>query len=120
METSLCEGDNMSERLRYKNAFNCKKCPMRNDEEGCPMWWEIPWENQETGEIKMQKGCILSQRIGLPIVQSIVRAAHVASEHTSKMRNDFYKSVGLLIACAQKGLCIEGEEPKQIEEHGSS
>jgi len=67
------------------------KCPKHSDIEngGCPCWWEMPFENEQTGEIKIQKGCILSQELGLPIVQSIVRAAHVASEHSSKARNSF-------------------------------
>lgn len=69
-------------------AFNCMldKCPENNQ---CPCWWEIPWENEQTGEIKINKGCILSQEMGLPIVQSIVRAAHLSSEHASVARNSF-------------------------------
>lgn len=73
-------------------AFNCimdEKCPKHNEMEqnGCPCWWQIPWENTETGEQTVKSGCILSQEMGLPIVQVIVRAAHVSSEHASKARN---------------------------------
>lgn len=75
--------------MQFKNAFKCKNCPESSNRDGCPCWWEIPWENAETGEIQMRKGCILSQDIGLPIVQAVVRAAHIASEHASVVRNSF-------------------------------
>lgn len=69
--------------------FDClfDKCP--KDQEQCHLWWEMPWENQETGEIRFKKGCILSQEMGLPIVQSIVRAAHVSSANASQANNTF-------------------------------
>lgn len=81
-------------------AFNCmmdEKCPKHNDIKngGCPCFWEMPFENDETGEIKIKKGCILSQEMGLPIVQSIVRATNVSSEHASQMRNGFEKLASL-------------------------
>lgn len=79
------------------SAFQCilDKCPRHNDEGngGCHLWWEIPWESSETGEIVTRKGCILSQELGLPIVQSVVRAAHTASEHSSVARNSFEQGV---------------------------
>lgn len=76
--------------------FDCMldKCP--KDPEKCHLWWEIPWENQETGEVEFRRGCILSQEMGLPIVQSIVRAAHTASEHSSVARNSFENGVNVL------------------------
>lgn len=78
-------------------SFQCifEKCPRHNDEEngGCHLWWEIPWENNETGEITTRKGCILSQQMGLPIVQAVVRASHTASEHSSVARNAFENGV---------------------------
>jgi hypothetical protein len=82
--------------IMYKNAFNCKKCPQKNDSDGCPCWWEMPWENQETGEIKTIKGCILSQEMGLPIIQVLVRSANVASEHASIVRNSVESGFGVL------------------------
>lgn len=69
--------------------FDCMldECP--RDTNKCHLWWEIPWENHQTGEVTFKKGCILSQEMGLPIVQSIVKAAHQASEHSSVARNTF-------------------------------
>jgi len=73
--------------------FDCifEDCPQ--DSNKCACWWELPWENEQTGETKIRKGCILSQEMGLPIVQSIVRAAHVSSEHASQARNTVNDSV---------------------------
>ncbi len=70
--------------------FQCilDKCP--KDSEQCHLWWEIPWENKDSGEISFKKGCIMSQQMGLPIIQDIVRSAHISSEHTSKLNNTMY------------------------------
>jgi len=68
-----------------------EECP--ESPKKCHLYWKIPWENEQTGETKVRKGCILSQEMGLPIVQSIVRAAHVSSEHASQARNTVNDSV---------------------------
>lgn len=41
----------------YKNAFNCKKCPMSNGPDGCPAWLELTMKNEMTGEVKVVKDC---------------------------------------------------------------
>ena len=94
--------------------FQCilDKCPRQNGENGCVCWWEMPFENEETGEVQVRKGCVLSQEISLPIVQSVVRAAHVSSEHASKARNSFEKGFEQLnelaaIAVDQQGKLLE-------------
>ncbi len=43
--------------MNYKNAFKCKKCPQSNNENGCPMWWEIIETNTETGKERVRKAC---------------------------------------------------------------
>lgn len=76
--------------------FDCMldECP--KNPEKCHLYWRIPWENQTTGETAIREGCILSQDMGLPIVQSMVRASHVASEHSSVARNTFENGVNRL------------------------
>jgi hypothetical protein len=68
--------------------FDCifDECP--ENPKKCHLYWEMPWENTETGEQTIRKGCILSQHMGLPIVQVIVRSAHTASEQSSKVNNN--------------------------------
>lgn len=43
--------------MNYKNAGKCHKCPQRNDEQGCPWWWEYVQTNIATGEEKVVKQC---------------------------------------------------------------
>ena len=93
--------------------FECifDQCP--KDPEKCHLWWEMPWENQETGEVRTRKGCILSQEFSLPIIQSIVRAAHVSSEHASKARNSFDSGFEKLNTLARQAL--ELQQQRSIE-----
>lgn len=44
--------------LKFKNAWNCKKCPETAEQpNGCPMWWEMVMTNDVTNEKKLEKGC---------------------------------------------------------------
>jgi len=99
-------------------AFNCmmdEKCPQHGNIEsgGCPCFWEMPIENDQTGEISTKKGCILSQEMGLPIVQSIVRAAHVSSEHASQARNSFERGFNRLNELAE--IAIKQKQTELLE-----
>jgi len=86
--------------------FQCilDKCPQHNGDGGCHLWWEIPWENQETGEVQFKKGCILSQDMGLPIVQTLVKSAHISSQHASQARNSFDNGFARLNALAEAAM----------------
>jgi len=95
--------------------FDCMfdSCPKSSEK--CACWWKIPWENQETGETTIREGCILSQEMGLPIVQSIVKAAHTASEHSSVARNTFDQGVQRLEGLAEQAMKIRAIEHSQEE-----
>lgn len=41
----------------YKRAFECKKCPQSNDENGCPNWIEVRQINNISKEERMLAGC---------------------------------------------------------------
>jgi hypothetical protein len=90
--------------------FDCMLDVCPQSSEKCHLWWEVPEENTETGEIRIKKGCILSQYMGLPIVQSIVRAAHVSSEHASKARNSFDSGFERLNRLAEQSLAMRQQE----------
>ena len=111
--------------MKYKNAFNCKKCPQRNDENGCPLWWEIVWTN-DTGGQKVNKGCILSQEMGLPIVQTIVKDCVLAVKNSNEARNEIIKHteaivefskrfVSALTELSKNAILLEKKEIKQLE-----
>jgi len=93
--------------------FDCllDKCP--KDPEQCHLWWEYPIENEQTGEVVFKKGCILSQEMGLPIVQSIVRAAHTSSEHASQARNCFHEGFRQLHELAAASVRLKRIEQEQ-------
>jgi hypothetical protein len=77
----------MQKRLisgNYKKAFNCKRCPQSNGEEGCPLWWETIQTNIQTGEECVTKGCGYQQ---LPVyLTEVIKASNRPAEEISKIR----------------------------------
>ena len=68
--------------MNYANAWNCKECPKRSDEQGCPAWTRFVETNTETGEDRITEGCMipmLPRLLGLVIVASNRGAASVES-----------------------------------------
>jgi hypothetical protein len=96
--------------------FNCifDKCPKNSEE--CHLWWEMPWENTESGEVRTRKGCILSQEFSLPIIQAIVRAAHTSSEESSKVNNNLLNGLvdiaNIMVKEIRTQAAIENDEDK--------
>lgn len=73
----------------YKKAFDCKRCPQNDTENGCPCWIELIWENMETGEKKIEKGCYF--QLSPKLMLESVRAGLISSEHACQMRNGFQR-----------------------------
>lgn len=84
---------------KYKNAFKCHKCPQSNDEDGCPMWWEIMETNIQTGEEKLTKDCgfQLMPKFLLETMKSGNRAAESAESH----RNETVSELSRLVLATQ-------------------
>lgn len=76
----------------FKKAFNCKKCPQRGDEAGCPMWWEIPVEDEmDQTKQDIMAGCGYHL---LPFVlKSVVKAGWTGAAEVNAMRNEVVNSV---------------------------
>lgn len=72
----------MERKWRFKRAFQCNKCPQRNDEEGCPDWVEYP---NQAGNIV--KGCFRHQDIRFDILMHILHTAHGAAASADKATN---------------------------------
>jgi hypothetical protein len=76
---------------KYKNAFNCKKCPQSLDEDGCPVWAEQIWTDKLSGESIINKGC------GFALMQhllvDVVKQAATAPAEISQMRQEVVESV---------------------------
>lgn len=79
--------------MSFKRAFKCNKCPQTADKSGCPMWWEIIYENTNdpTQPPKVEKGC------GYQMMPTILIESIKASSHTTDaaydMRNKVISSV---------------------------
>lgn len=72
--------------MRYKHAWNCKRCPQRNDENGCPAWVEYTQENPQTGEQRIQKQCLF-QALPVFLIESI-KAANRPAAAIESTRNE--------------------------------
>lgn len=71
--------------MRYKNAWNCKRCPQRNDENGCPAWVEYTQENAQ-GEQRVQKECLF-QALPLFLTETI-KASNRPAAAIESTRNE--------------------------------
>ncbi len=114
--------------MSFKNAFKCKNCPETNSEKGCPLWWEIMFTQDNTGEQKMQKDC------GYKLLPQLLIMTAKSANHTTyaayDMRNKVVKNVNKVITAVKDKLeipdelkleVVEDETPLQLEEkHGSS
>lgn len=103
--------------MNYKNAFNCKKCPQTNGENGCPNWWEMVMTNH-LGEQKVEKAC------GYQMTPQLIIQMCKQAEHTTyaayDMRNKVVENVGKMISAVHQKLnlppeLLEGMEDKPLE-----
>jgi hypothetical protein len=76
---------------RYKNAFNCKKCPQSSKEDGCPAWWEQIWTDKATGNQLIKSGCgfAMSQALMVELIQT----AHRPAAEISQMKKEVVDGV---------------------------
>ncbi len=73
--------------MNYKNAFNCKKCPQTNTENGCPCWLEVAEQNTQTGEQRIQKLCVFAY---FPVLMiELIKASNRPAAEISAMRVEF-------------------------------
>ena len=83
--------------VKYNKAFQCAKtgeCPQTNGEEGCPAWCEVIMTNNQSGELKVSKGCSF-QMLPFLITESI-KASHIATGTTADIKNEIARGYSLL------------------------
>lgn len=77
----------------YKRAFECKKCPQSNNEDGCPNWIELHQINNITKEERLLMGC------GHQLVPYILNEINVqiprAANEVSSLREDISNKVAV-------------------------
>jgi hypothetical protein len=76
---------------RYKNAFNCKRCPQSSKEDGCPAWWEQVWTDKANGNQVIKSGCgfTMSQALMVELIQT----AHRPAAEISQMKKEVVDGV---------------------------
>lgn len=81
--------------MDYRNAWNCKKCPGRNDDQGCPAWIEYTQENPSTGEQRLRKECLFQ---ALPVfLIEVVKASNRPAAAVESMRNEVANGMAQLV-----------------------
>lgn len=94
----------------YKKAFNCKKCPQRGDEDGCPMWWEIPVEREDNPlERDIMKGC--GYALMPKVLNSVVKASWTGTAEVNAMREEVVETVHV---ATQQFLHLQGRQEKLL------
>lgn len=100
----------MSEKVKFKNAFKCNKCPMSNDENGCPMWWEMVMTNEDN-QTKVEKGC--GYQMMPQLLVEVIKTADHTTAAAYDMRNKVVESVANVLN--KNPLTIKENEVKQID-----
>lgn len=95
---------------RYKRAFYCRRCPERNDENGCPMWWVDTWENEQTGEVKPIAAC------GFTLLPQYLKWTSGRAALAAISMNQVRDAVHYLpVALKQLSQSSQGQSQKEIE-----
>jgi hypothetical protein len=100
--------------LKFKNAWNCKKCPGTAEQpNGCPMWWEMLMTHDVTNEQKIEKGCgfqMLPQLLSLSISETL-HGTYAAYD----MRNKVVKNMGKVFQALNEKFQLPVEIKEEIE-----
>jgi hypothetical protein len=79
--------------MKFKNAWNCKKCPETSEQpDGCPMWWEMIMTHDVTKEKKLEKGCGF-QMLPQLLILNLSETSH-CTYAAYDMRNKVVKNMG--------------------------
>jgi hypothetical protein len=91
--------------MSYRNAENCRRCPQRNDEHGCPWWWELMEANVATGEERLTKGCgkALLPRLMVEVIKASNRPAAAVESCRNEIAGGFAQVVAAMPALVTIG-----------------
>lgn len=90
--------------MAYKHAFQCKKCPERGDEEGCPAWddfgiqWTLPDGNVVRYHCAIKNmGPALANMVAdqRSLIESVQSHRNQVSEGLDQLNAHFYSLVSL-------------------------
>ena len=102
---------------RYKNAFNCKKCPQTADETGCPVWWEQVWTEQDTKEQVLTSGC--GFHLAQELLLDVVKQGFGARSEVNEMRKEVVSGVEKATVAMLELQRVKEEttSPRHLERH---
>ena len=102
---------------KYKNAFNCKKCPQSNDENGCPVWWEQVWVDKDSGNQALKSGCGFFMVQDL--IMDVVKQGFGARAEVSTMREEVVNGVEKATVAMLELQRVKEEttSPRHLERH---
>lgn len=92
--------------MNYKHSFDCKHCPQRNDEQGCPCWCELVETNTVTGEERINKKCLfqLLPSILIELIKASNRPAAAIESTRNEMASKLDQGFKLIGSIVQKKL----------------
>lgn len=109
MAAEVCEcgeWDEGSVMFKHKAAWRCHDCPQCGGPKGCPAWLTVPLQNEATGEVKMETGCVF------PLLPGCFGAALWKQHGAAAELNRLRLSVDKLSATAEKQ--IEHQRPLRL------
>lgn len=95
--------------MNYKNAWNCRKCPESNTEQGCPAWVEYAERNLQTGEDRFTKECVF-QALPKFLIHTLA-AANQAAATMDSHRNEIVTAFAPLAHALQAARELSPERP---------
>lgn len=102
--------------INYKNADNCKKCPKRNDEQGCPNWWE--WvETNTTGQERLRKQC--GKQAMQTFMVEVIKASNRPAAAVEGTRDEIVKGFDKLADLAAERLALLQQGLQKLESGGT-
>ncbi len=92
--------------MSFKNAWKCKKCPKSNEENGCPAWTELMMTNVQSGEEKLDKGCLF-QMMPMLMVE-VIKASNRPAAEIGALKSGMINAVSELAENTQKLMIDKG------------
>jgi len=100
--------------VKFANAYQCTKdggCPQRNDEQGCPKWWECAGEEVEPGTLKkipiIVAGCMDSQKLIGTYLEAAWNNSNADRSQAAEMREQILNRIGVVLANNLKNIPAE-------------
>lgn len=86
--------------MGYSRAWQCKRCPKSNDEDGCPAWAELIETHVRSGEERVTKECVF--RLLPRLMLEVVKASNRPAAEIGELRSELYQGFTALARVAPR------------------